>query len=315
MIDPQMQRRISHPSVAVSRPEYAEHPTFPQNLMNPQSQIFQNPLSIAGRGMSMSGAPYPMVLPPPHIPQQMLPMMAPVPAVPISAPLHRDDLSRMMRHLRDIDPNIPRQIPRRQSFPEPMSRGHLGWGPLLDDLDLLDAFDDDLEFYTPQFRRAHPVSRHSLLTGSPYLQQPHSIGSVVTPNMQLIATTPNAPMMFNLAAQRPYSYATDQSPNAGMYPTINQDLLHLSSFLEMKTTERASLIINVLVPRTPTEIEALRRHFRVMNGGTDLSFALRCLLNALNERPSVQYAFLGLVMGPVLYDLWLMQVIQRVSRN
>jgi len=141
----------------------------------------------------------------------------------------------------------------------------------------------------------------------PYYQ-PWDAASVANPNAQGMVH-PNSQVMVNpntqMLSHRPYSYATDHPTMAGIYPNINQDLRVLSTITHIQSIERILPLVDILVQRSPTEIEALRRHFRSMNGGTDLSVAFKHLLNASNARLSVQYAIMGLVLGPVLYDLWL----------
>ena len=329
MIDPLKQRRISHPNLAVARPGRAAQAPIDavhQN-MEPQ-QSFQN-ATPGFRGMSVSGVPatmtqqMPQQLPHtqpipqqmPRMPQQMqqyMPqMMAQVPPVPMAAPLPHDDLAHLTRQLQGIDLGMPMSFPRRQS--EPLPR-HPRMGSLFDSRDLLDELDELEEgrFWPPEFRRDHRFSAPTLMAPTlmaptPYYQQPRSVAPVV--GQQMMPQALNPQMMLNPA--RPFSYATDQSPMAGMYPTINQDLQILSSVRQMRSMERIQQIIDVLVPRTPSEIEALRRHFRPMNSGMDMGVAFKSLLNASSEKPSVQYAFMGLVLGPALYDLWLMQHLER----
>lgn len=330
--DPQKQRRISHPNLAVSRHGYGTQTTIDavhqnmqqQSNMPIQQQFFQNPMPTGNRG-SVSAAAMPQATMMPHqmAPQQVIPQQMPqqmpsqIPTVPMAAPLpYGDDLSPLTRQLQGMDLGAlaGHVAPlRRQSFHEPFPRGHPGMGPLLNRelLEHIDEFDDDDEaLFAAQFQRGHRASAPALLPPVPFYQPVHrgsmAVAPIVNPNVYT-----NGQMMVNpnvtMSPLRPYSYATDQSPMAGMYPHINQDLQILSTVGQMRSTERILPIVDILVQRTPTEIEALRRHFRNVNGGTDLSVAFKRLLNVSNERSSVQFAFMGLVLGPALYDSWLIQ--------
>jgi hypothetical protein len=335
MIDPQKQRRISHPNLAVSRrasyaaqtPIDAVYQNMQQNTTPMQQQTFQTSMPMGNRrSVSAAAMPATTLMPQQIAPQQMMhqqmpPQMLPqVPPVPMAAPLpYGDDLSHLTHRLQGMDLGgvLPGHLPRRQSFPETQfPHAHPGLGPLLDRelLQDIDEFDDEDTFHAP-FPRVHRASAPALMPPVPYYQPVHrgSMGAapIVNPNAQVMVNT-NGQMIFNPSGQiipsvRPYSYATDQSPMAGMYPHINQDLQVLSTVSQMQSTERIMPLVDILIPRSPTEIETLRRHFRAMSGGTDLSIAFKNLLNASNERASVNFAFMGLVLGPVLYDLWLIQ--------
>jgi hypothetical protein len=332
MIDPQKQRRISHPNLAVSRHGYGTQTTIDavhqnmqqQSNMPIQQQFFQNPMPTGNRG-SVSAAAMPQATMMPHqmAPQQVIPQQMPqqmpsqIPTVPMAAPLpYGDDLSPLARQFQGMDLGAlaGHVAPlRRQSFHEPFPRGHPGMGPLLNRelLEHIDEFDDDDEaLFAAQFQRGHRASAPALLPPVPFYQPVHRGSMAVAPMVNPNVYT-NGQMMVNpnvtMSPLRPYSYATDQSPMAGMYPHINQDLQILSTVGQMRSTERILPIVDILVQRTPTEIEALRRLFRNVNGGTDLSVAFKRLLNVSNERSSVQFAFMGLVLGPALYDSWLIQ--------
>ena len=169
--------------------------------------------------------------------------------------------------------------------------------------------------FRAQLPRVHRASAPAFVPPVPFYQPVHGGSSttalIVNPNAQVLANT-NGQMMFNPSSQmitnvRPYSYTTDQSAMAGMYPNINQDLLVLGTVVQMQSTEKVMPLVDILVQRTPNEIVTIRRHFRTMNGGTDLSVAFKNLLNTSSESASVQYALMGLVLGPLLYDMWLIQ--------
>jgi len=111
---------------------------------------------------------------------------------------------------------------------------------------------------------------------------------------------------------RRYSYVTDQSSMAGMYPNIHQDLQVLSIVMQIQSSERILPLVDILVQRSPSEMKTLLDQFPAMNGGTNLGTVFYNLLKTSNERTSVHYALMGLVLEPVEYDSWL---IQNLGRN
>ena len=338
MIDPQKQRLgIPHPNLAVSRHGDGTQTTIDAVHQNMQQQsnmpilqqFFQNSMPTGNRG-SVSAAAVPATMMLQEVaPQQVMPqqmpqqMMSQVPTVPWAAPLpYGHDLSPgLTRQFQGMDLGaLAGHIPplRRQSFHEPFHRGHPGMGALLNrELpEHIDEFDDDDALFAAQFQHGHRASAPALLPPVPFYRPVHrgsmSVAPIVNPNVftnRQMMVNPNVTMN----PLRPYSYATDQSSMAGMYPHINQDLLILSTVGQMRSTERILPIIDILVQRSPTEIEVLRRHFRSVNGGTDLSVAFKNLINISNERSSVRYALMGLALGPALYDSWLIQQQQQVA--
>jgi len=128
MIDPQKQRRISHPNLAVSRHGYgtqtpidAVHQNMQQQSNMPiQQQFFQNSMPTGNRGsVSAAAMPATMMMPQQMAPQQVMPlqmpqqMMSQVPTVPMAAPLpYGDDLSPLTRQFQGMDLG---------------TNGHIGW--------------------------------------------------------------------------------------------------------------------------------------------------------------------------------------------
>ena len=286
--------------------------------MPAQPQTFQTSMPTGNR-WSLSSAPMPAMIMPQAMADKIMPQ---IPLAPMAAPLpNRDDLYLMTRQLEGMDLGAPSgRLPQRQPLPKVLPRGHPD--PLRRvDRELvhdIDEFDDE-EMFRTQFtpRGDRRASAPVLIPQNvPFYQPIHhgsvtAAGAIVHPNAQIMVNE-NGQTMFNpsgkfIPSLRPYSYDTDQSPMAGMYPNINRDLQTLSTLSEMRSTKSILPLVDILVQRTPTEMEALRRHFRTMNGDTDLSVAIKTLLNASNERDSVKYALMGLVLGPVGYDLWLIQ--------
>jgi hypothetical protein len=97
---------------------------------------------------------------------------------------------------------------------------------------------------------------------------------------------------------RPYSYLTYYRPGA-RYPSIANDL----QILVNPKNSNLKQIIDVLVQRSPYELDALRYEFRVMTGGQDLQLVLNSLTK---EDDCIKSVVAGLTLGPVAFDLWLL---------
>src|SRR5271170_1172374 len=122
IIDPQKQRRVSHPDLPVSRHDYAAqtpidaiHQTMQQqNAMLPQRQICQTSMLTGNRG-SVSAAAAPATMMPQQMAfQQVIPqpmpqqIMSQVPPVRMAAPLpYGDDLSSLTHQLQGMELSAP----------------------------------------------------------------------------------------------------------------------------------------------------------------------------------------------------------------
>lgn len=105
----------------------------------------------------------------------------------------------------------------------------------------------------------------------------------------------------------PYSYAIYQS--ASIYPNIDEHVRILSRVMQMQSTEGITPLLHILVSRNPSEMAALRYLFQAFNSGTDISIPFKNILDASDERRSVKYALMGIILAPLLYDLWLLRVL------
>jgi hypothetical protein len=65
-------------------------------------------------------------------------------------------------------------------------------------------------------------------------------------------------------------------------------------------------LIDILLPRSSYEIEALRRGFRVLTNGSDLGVQLRTVLVEGGCSKCLCDSATGLALGPFLFDLWLL---------
>lgn len=64
--------------------------------------------------------------------------------------------------------------------------------------------------------------------------------------------------------------------------------------------------MTTLALRSPYEIEALNYTFGATTNGVDLALAASTVLDQSGESQAVKYAMIGLLLGPVGFDLWLM---------
>jgi hypothetical protein len=155
--------------------------------------------------------------------------------------------------------------------------------------DDFDDFDDEYDLIPPPF----PMMRRPTIGHMPVM------GPIVHPT---------GAVMDSYQFQRPYSYATGYIPGGPLYPQMGNDLNILRTLLSgnIKAIDMKPYI-NILAARSPYEIEALRHNFRTITGGIDLGLAISTVLDATSQKQSVKYAFTGLVLGPALFDLWLLQ--------
>jgi hypothetical protein len=92
------------------------------------------------------------------------------------------------------------------------------------------------------------------------------------------------------------------------YPTLQAHLQDLTRLcisndrgrIDHSTSQR---LIDILVPRAPHEIDALRNAFEATTG-TDLSISLSSMYR--QKSFSVQCIFVGLSMSPICFDIWLL---------
>jgi hypothetical protein len=110
--------------------------------------------------------------------------------------------------------------------------------------------------------------------------------------------------------ERPYrvssGYIMGRSP---AYPTLSQDISVLRSILQPMnvkfkdlTPEISRSLINILVHKSAYEIDALRHGYREFTG-QDLGIMMKTRLAGTDAH--LTYGFMGLVLGPANFDLWL----------
>ena len=112
-------------------------------------------------------------------------------------------------------------------------------------------------------------------------------------------------MMMNVQGQylfiRPYSYVNV----AALYPSIRTHVEALTTIIHNPEADMSPLV-DILTKRTPEEMEALRLEF-FRTTHTQLYVAISNWIEINEQRNSVKYALMGLVLGPALFDLWLLQ--------
>ena len=115
---------------------------------------------------------------------------------------------------------------------------------------------------------------------------------------------PAPPILTGYQPQMPMAL----TPQAQGYPTMQADLhelLRLTSNLKVVDRDRHTTqrIIDILVPRAPHEIDALRNAFE-RTTRTDLSVTLSEIYR--QKSFSVQCILVGLSMSPICFDIWLL---------
>ena len=113
--------------------------------------------------------------------------------------------------------------------------------------------------------------------------------------------------------QIPFSYNASNHVDITSYPDIAIHLVVLCTFVRSQNHDRYDLerLIDTLVPRSSVELILLKNRFRKMMG-EDLHVALRKTLDINPFVIGQQYlvvkcVLIGLALGPVLYDLWLLR--------
>lgn len=142
----------------------------------------------------------------------------------------------------------------------------------------------------------------------PLMRRATMAGPMISPPFHGPLVHPAGAVVDSYQFQRPYCYESGYRPGGPVYPLMGNDLGVLRNLLTagIKTTDMKPYI-DILAQRSPYEIEALRYNFRAMTGGMELSLAINTVLDATSQKQSVKYAFTGLVLGPALFDLWLLQ--------
>lgn len=136
-------------------------------------------------------------------------------------------------------------------------------------------------------------------------------GSVTLNERRQAMTYYHTPTISSTVLRRPYSYDASHALRGSGYPQMYADLQVLMTILKSTSTGLKSLI-DVLAPRSPSEIDSLRHAFRAVTGN-DLAVAVSNFFRANGFKDSVKSAFVGLVLGPLLYDLCLLQKVHTLS--
>jgi len=115
------------------------------------------------------------------------------------------------------------------------------------------------------------------------------------------------PILDEYQFQRPYSYDSSFRPGAAVYHLMGSDLYQLQNFLNgVVTVENLKPLLDALAQRSPYEIEALKYAFGATSNGVELWLAVKTVLERTGESQAAIYAVLGLLLGPVGFDIWLL---------
>jgi len=212
--------------------------------------------------------------------------------------------SDLLEELEDFDRELEEMLFHRQ-----IGRGHRGPEPVLMHSQLLETIHRDyVNLNANALMMNNAVVVYNQAMGNQPMVNSATINSRMIGHPSQNAMV-NPSVVNRMMPLHPFSYEIDPSPMAGMYPTIHDDLKVLSTITQMQDTTKIKPLLAILIQRSPTEIDTLRKRFRTMNGGTDLETAFSYVIR--NERQSVKYAIMGLALGPVLFDLWLVQTIKK----
>jgi len=106
------------------------------------------------------------------------------------------------------------------------------------------------------------------------------------------------------------SYALPYQQGMPIYPSMKADLARLRTACNMNRDNLRD-VLPVLVAKAPAETEALTYHFKATYG-IDLCRCVSAMVS--QEKASVQYALIGLSLGPARFDLFLLdKVISTIS--
>jgi hypothetical protein len=90
------------------------------------------------------------------------------------------------------------------------------------------------------------------------------------------------------------------------YPTLAQDIDALCLILQSTDVNYRNLdtqaLIDIFVPKSPYEIDALQHGYKAFTGADLCSLLKQCLLGA---EPHIIYGFLGIALRPQNFDIWL----------
>jgi len=118
---------------------------------------------------------------------------------------------------------------------------------------------------------------------------------------------PTGPILDEYQFQRAYCYDSGFRPGAAVYHLMGSDLHQLRNFLNgVLPVENLKPLMDALAQRSPYEIEALKYAFGATSNGVELWLALKAVLERNGESQAVIYAVVGLLLGPVGFDIWLL---------
>ena len=114
-------------------------------------------------------------------------------------------------------------------------------------------------------------------------------------------------ILTSLESERAYSYPPahlEPTP----YPGLEQDMALIGSVgqtLDIRSPNTPHLI-RMLCQKAPEEIDAMRSYFMGRTGDQELSEAIKMMLDMSRVPGYVKYPFMGLILGPLFFDHWLL---------
>jgi hypothetical protein len=152
-----------------------------------------------------------------------------------------------------------------------------------------------------------------------FAMTPHLMRSMSESNLPWVLprTHPAGPIVDEYQYQRPYTYISGYEPGLGrVYFDLGRDLAVIHQLLQgTLPPENMKAMVTNLALRSAYEIEALNYTFRATTNGVDLALAVSTVLDQSGESQAVKYAMIGLLLGPVGFDLWLMNQVADTVRE
>ena len=127
-----------------------------------------------------------------------------------------------------------------------------------------------------------------------------------TTSEPVLPTIPMAQVIDPSLGRRPYSYFLTY-PNGLRYASMKIDLQALNSLLGNQNSKGFNIkpYVEIFAKRSPEELVALKAMFSTSANNINLQVLLTSAL--AKEDDCVKSTFTGLVLGPIEFDLWLLE--------
>jgi hypothetical protein len=126
------------------------------------------------------------------------------------------------------------------------------------------------------------------------------------------------PPEYEYETSLPYSYSVEHSPTNLSQSSLETDLKTFKHGLTGSIPGLAvRLSVDSFAKRTASDMAAVRAEFRKRNNNGTFIPAFDEMLDKWDVSPAFKLAYRGLVLGPLLFDLWILQHVlcSEVSTN